>query len=770
MRDAIDYHDFLAQKSKSIEPVGFDVPDSEINSMFFPWQKAITRWALRRGRAALFEDCGLGKTPQQLEWANQVCRRENCRAIVLAPLAVAEQTKREGAKFGIEVVHQREPSNDGRIVVTNYERLHLFDPSDYGAIVLDESSILKSFDGSTRKQIQEFAKSIKYRLACTATPAPNDLIELCNHAEFLDVMSGKEIIALFFKQDGNTTHNWRLKGHARLAFFQWLAQWSVAVRKPSDLGFEDGSFALPPINWSQHTVSGAVMDGWLFSVQASTLTERRESRKASLESRIETAAALVAAKPNEPWLVWCDYNAESEALTKAIPGAVEVKGSDSPEHKESALNGFSTGNVRVLVSKPSIAGWGMNWQHCSNMLFVGLSDSYEQQYQAVRRCYRFGQKRPVNVHVIVSDADGAVVANIERKERQAQELFDGLVRETSIFAEVNSKQKRVVMDYKKDERTGNGWRMMLGDSCERIKEIEDATIGLSVFSPPFPGMYAYTNSPRDLGNAKDFKQLMEHFGYMLKDILRITIPGRLCCVHLTQEPVFKGREGYIGLRDFRGDCIRAMEDAGWHYYSEVTIDKNPMLKASRTKEQTLLFKTLSKDSAGSRPALADYVVVFKAPGENPFQIPAGTHPRWNPGKGWITADEWCEWAAPVWYRAMPKEKSDHQPWQGNYPSRHQSTDGISEMDVLSPIEGRDEKDEKHLCPLQLGVIERCIKLWSNPGDTVFSPFGGIGSEGYQAIRLYRKFIGCELKESYWRVACKNILMAERESTESILAI
>lgn len=320
-----------------------------------------------------------------------------------------------------------------------------------------------------------------------------------------------------------------------------------------------------------------------------------------------------------------------------------------------------------------------------------------------------------------------------------------------------------------NQAEGDGWVLYNGDSCEVIKGVPDNSIGLSVFSPPFPGMYAYTNSARDVGNVKDFSQLIAHFSFLMSDILRITMPGRMCCVHLTQEPVFKGRDGYVGLRDFRGDVIRGMESVGWLYYSEVTIDKNPMLKASRTKEATLLFKTLSKDSAGSRPALADYILVFKKPGENQVPVAAGTHPRWNPKGGWITADEWCEWAAPVWYRAMPQQKSEHQPWQGNYPSRHQSTDGISEGNVLRNfIEGRTDQDEKHLCPLQLGVIERCVKLWSAPGDTVFSPFAGVGSEGYMALKLNRRFVGIELKESYWRVACGNLQTAVEEKKAQVL--
>ena len=313
-----------------------------------------------------------------------------------------------------------------------------------------------------------------------------------------------------------------------------------------------------------------------------------------------------------------------------------------------------------------------------------------------------------------------------------------------------------------DQIEGERFKAFNGDSIEIVAELPENSIGLSVFSPPFPGMYAYTNSARDVGNVRNFAELVEHFSYLAGSLLKVTQPGRMCCVHLTQEPVFKGRDGYVGLRDFRGDMIRCMDAAGWNYYSEVTIDKNPMLKASRTKEATLLFKTLAADSSMSRPALADYIIVFKKPGANANPIRAGISERYDNRDGWITGDEWCEWAAPVWYRKMPTEKSPYYPYQDNYPSRHQATDGINEGDVLRNFtQGRENDDEKHLCPLQLGVIERCVKLWSNPDDVVLSPFMGIGSEGYVSIRHNRRFVGCELKPSYFRVACTNLRDAER---------
>ena len=761
------YEQFLESKRLRVEACGFTVEDSDLNPMLFDWQRAVVRWALHRGRAALFEDCGLGKTPQQLEWARHVCRHTGARVLILTPLAVAPQTVSEGRKFGIGITHCRTGADlQSGINVTNYERLHHFKADDFAGLVLDESSILKSFDGITRKRIQDFAKRIKYRLACTATPAPNDLIELTNHAEFMDVMTGKEIIALFFKQDGNTTHQWRLKGHARTAFWQWMAEWSVALRRPSDLGYEDGGFILPSLNTHAATVEGQASDGYLFAMEAQTLMERRSARRASQKDRVELAADLVN-ESSDTWIVWCNLNSESDALTKAIPDAIEVKGSDDADYKEDALTQFSTGKVRCIVTKPSIAGHGLNWQHCHKMAFVGLSDSYEEFYQAVRRCWRFGQTKPVDCYVITATTEGAVISNIRRKEKQASEMFDQIVKHMKIH-ELNRQTERSEAAYKTEDRYGKDWRMMLGDCCERIKEIEPKSVGLSVFSPPFPGMYAYTNSPRDVGNVKDFSELIQHFSFLMDGLLAVTEPGRCCCIHLTQEPVFKGADGFVGLRDFRGDIIRAMQDHGWQYFSEVTIDKNPMLKASRTKEATLLFKTLSKDSAQSRPALADYLLVFRKPGQNGKFIKAGTHQRWNRDGGWITPDEWCEWAAPVWYRAMPKEKSAHQPWQGNYPSRHQDTDGISEMDVLQFRTAKEHEDEKHLCPLQIGVIERCVKLWSAPGDLVLSPFAGIGSEGVVSLRLGRKFVGIELKPSYFKVAVANLIQAEQEATSTDL--
>ncbi|MDH5244833.1 MAG: DNA methyltransferase [Betaproteobacteria bacterium] len=735
------YEEFIASKRLMVEPQGFEVDDGLINPQLFPFQRAIVRWALHRGRAAIFADCGLGKTPMQLEWAAHVHRQTGGDVLILAPLAVAAQTAREGAKFGVPVTICRTMADvRSGVNITNYEMLEHFRP-DFSGLVLDESSILKGFGGVTRKAITAFGAAIQYRLACTATPAPNDLIELTNHAEFLDIMTGKEIIALFFTTDGNTTHAWRLKGHAAPDFWRWMALWSVAVRRPSDLGFSDDGFVLPPLRHHHHIVDSAPLEGYLFAGEAQTMQERQQARRSSLADRVKAAADLVNASP-DTWVVWCHLNRESEALLKAIPGAVEVTGSDAPETKETRLLGFSRGESRVIISKPTIAGFGLNWQHCSHMAFVGLSDSYEQIYQATRRCWRFGQQSPVDVHVVTAESEGAVVANIRRKELQADEMFASIVAHTAGLS--LGKAERTEMTYREDVARGNTWTLYLGDSVQRLREVEDASVGLTVTSPPFPGMYAYTNSALDIGNTDGIQEMIDHFAYLVPELLRITMPGRMCCVHLVQLTAMKSREGWIGLKDYRGAVIDLFARHGWPYAGEVTIDKNPQIQATRNKERGLLFKSLATDSAMMRMALADYLLYFRKPGDNPQPIRAGMSPRYNAGAGWITEAEWIEWAAPVWYRQTK-----------HYPG------GIRETDVLNVAQARETDDERHLCPLQLGVIERAIKLWSAPGDLVCDPFNGIGSTGRQALALGRRYVGCELKESYWKTAVSVLTEAER---------
>ena len=446
----MNYDDFLHSKQRIPPACGFEMPKERMNPMMFEWQKDITRWALRKGRAALFEDCGNGKTIQQLEFCRAVCEHTGMPSLVVAPLTVGEQTKREAEKFGYTATLCRTQKDvQPGINITNYEMLDHFDPDSFGGVVLDESSILKNCMGKVRTQIIEMFRNVPYRLSCTATPSPNDYMELGNQVEFLGIMSRTEMLATYFTHDGSDTSKWRLKGHAEDRFWEWVATWAVVLTCPGDLGYPNDGYILPELVMHEHLVEASTsMDDSLFGWVAKTLTERRDARRMSLRERCEKAAEIVSSEPEEQWVIWCDLNDESALLTSLIPGAVEVRGSDKPDDKAKSLRGFADGSVRYLVTKPSIAGFGMNWQNCHNMIFVGLSDSYEAMYQAIRRCYRFGQNDSVHVHIVTSAAEGAVKGNIERKEAQAELMKKNMVQHTKEILEQDIRGTvRIVIPY-----------------------------------------------------------------------------------------------------------------------------------------------------------------------------------------------------------------------------------------------------------------------------------------------------------------------------------
>ena len=743
----MEYSQFIASKVERLRSgeVGIDVPDADIHPALYDFQRVITRRALRMGRAAMFEDCGMGKTIQELEWATHINAHTHKPVLIFAPLAVGPQMVKEGKLINLDV-HQCRRQEDvvGNVNVTNYEMMQHFDPLAFGGLVLDESSILKNSLGKVRTAMIEFAHRIPYRLAATATPSPNDLTEILNHAAYLGYMTVKEALSLWFVQDGNTTVKWRLKGHAETDFWKWVGSWAMAARKPSDVGYPMEGYDLPPLIPVSHAISTGVdiEQGALFPM-AVGIAEVRRNRRNTLSGRVDECAGLVNAV-NEHWVVWCELNDESATLTKAIPGAVEIKGSDSLEHKTRALEDFSEGRIRVLVTKPSIAGHGLNWQHCAHMAFVGVSYSYESRYQAIRRCWRYGQTRNVEVHQFLTDADQFVVDTVERKEIVTMDLYDKIPWQLgNEFGAIASQG----MSGKMAE--GEGWSLYHGDSVETMDVIPDESIGLSVFSPPFPGMYVYTDSPHDMGNVQTIGEMIEQFRFLVRPekLKRILMPGRSVFVHITQGVAQLGRDGYMGLRDFRGEIISMMSEEGWIYYGEVTIDKNPQVKAIRTKDSGLMFKSLANDSARMHPALSDMLLQFRKPGDNPYPIHAGQSHKYGNMSGWVTAENWILWARPVWYAADFK------------PSGLEGIAGIQETDVLNVTIARSEEDERHICPLQLGVIERCVKVWSNPGETVYSPFAGVGSEGVVSLREGRQFIGGELKREYFDVARRNLVAA-----------
>ena len=433
----MSYDTFLASKTIAADALGI-VRDLS-NYPLFPHQRELAEWALRRGRAAIFAATGLGKTRMHLTWGNEVARETRRPVIVLAPLAVAEQTVAEGRAIGIPVTHVREQAEVRAVVnVCNYERLHRLDPSAFGGVVLDESSIIKHHDAKTFGLLSAAFAPTPFKLCATATPAPNDWTELGTHAEFLGVRSRTEMLSEFFVHDGGDTQTWRLKGHARHEFWRWVASWGAMIQSPADLGHDDSAYRLPPLEIHEHIIAtSAAKPGELFQVEAQTLSDRRAARRASIADRVGRCAAAVTREHRESWIVWCDLNDEANALKEAIPGAAEIRGSDTIENKEARLLAFARGEIRVLITKPSIAGFGLNWQHCARMAFVGVTDSFEAYYQAVRRCWRFGQKRPVDVHIFASDLEGAVVANLKRKEADALKMSAALSVETESFVREN---------------------------------------------------------------------------------------------------------------------------------------------------------------------------------------------------------------------------------------------------------------------------------------------------------------------------------------------
>jgi len=715
------YEEFILSKIKSVSHSGFDTDD--LNPNLFDFQRFIVKRALNAGKYAIFADCGLGKTLIQLSWAEAVASHTGKRVLILAPLAVRAQTIAEAERFGVDL---------SGIDVNNYEQIDNIDCGQYAGIVLDESSILKNFEGKTKVQIVESFKDTPYKLACTATPSPNDPMELGNHAEFLDVMGRNEMLAMYFVHDGGETAKWRLKGHAIDTFYRFVGTWSIMLSKPSDIGFETHEgYSLPPLNLIERTIATEKKDnGQLFNETAISATNFNQELRLTKVSRMSEVVDIVNAS-DEQFIIWVKQNEEGDYLRKAIPDAVEVKGSDTTEHKESRLLGFACCEFRVLITKSKIAQFGMNFQNCRNQVFASLDFSFEGLYQSIRRSYRFGQKNEVNIYMITTDTMQNVVESINRKQEQFKHMQYEMSK--AVNAEMNG-DTMTSINYNNEDVVCDEYRVMRGDCVQRIKEVESESVGLSVFSPPFAELYTYSSHVEDMGNSTDYQQFLIQFGFLVRELHRVVMSGRNVAVHCMDLPIQKGKEGFIGLRDFSGMIRQAFEDAGFIYHSRVTIWKDPVVEMQRTKALGLLHKQVKKDSTMSRVGIPDYVMIFRKDGKR-------NNPVTNTN---IPVDLWQKIASPVWM----------------------------DIDYGNTLQGyrngRDDKDEKHICPLQLDTIERLILLYSNEGDTVLTPFMGIGSEVFQAVKMGRKGIGIELKESYFDVAKRNVASAVEEKNQLTL--
>lgn len=712
----MEYKEFLTTKKKTFIEGGFEINENELNNNMFDFQKHAIKTALFKGKFALFFDCGLGKTLMQLAWSEAVFNQTKKKVLILAPLAVVEQTRDEAVKFGINI-----DSFD----ITNYDQLkNIENINQYAGVVLDESSILKGRDGKLSSFIISTFKNTPYRLACTATPSPNDHMELGQHSEFLGAMSYLEMLAMFFVHDGGETSKWRLRKHAKDPFWNYVCTWSMACDKPQTLGFKVDGYELPEIEFIEHIIPVENNTQTLFGDVAVSATDLHKDLKRSYDLRIEKTKELVN-NSNEQWIVWTLKNDEATELSKVLKNSVNVQGSDSADYKAKHLNGFAKNEFQNLITKTSIASFGMNYQQCFNMVFTSYDFKFEAFYQAVRRCYRFGQKNKVKVHLLVPESQVNVRKTILEKQKRHLEMIQEMSKYSSVANYKTSKSN--VMINNKEIKTEN-YHLINGDCVQESKKLNDNSADLCVFSPPFAELYVYSDKEEDMGNVANYKQFEEHFKYLIPEIKRVLKDGRICAIHCMDLPIQKGKEGYIGLRDFSGMLIDWFQNEGFIYHSRVTIWKNPVTEMQRTKALGLLHKTIKKDSSMTRVGIPDYVLFFRNEGENEIPI---THQDKDETKAdYLPVDLWQKYASPVWY-------------------------DIDYSRTLQYRSGRDGNDEKHICPLQLDTIERIIHLYSNEGETVFSPFGGIGSEGFQAMKMNRKSISIELKESYFALNAKN---------------
>lgn len=718
------YRAFLARKLALPPLRGIDVAECDIHPGLMDYQRSCVRWALRKGRAALWLATGLGKTYCELAFGYHA---GGC-VLVFAPLAVGAQIVRmaEQWPFRGRVKQIKEPdeiAGDG-IWITNYQRAKRFAASAnlLNAVVLDESSILKSEGGATREVLIEQFADVRFKLAATATPAPNDIAELANHCEFLGVLKRQEMLATFFVHDEK---GWRLRGHARKPFYRWLASWATVATLPSDLGFEHEAarFVLPPLIVQDSIVKTEWRrDGELFpGFGLKGITDRTKVRRASVNDRCVRAAEIIAATPSQ-FVVFCGLNDEQKSLARRLgTECVSISGPDDDQAKIFRYDQWRLGHVKTLLCKPSMFGHGLNMQFCHNVLFLGLNDSFEQYYQAIRRCWRYQQEYPVNVWVVVTDHETAIVRNVRRKETEWIKTTEGMIMamRDDEGCELSGAQRPETFGNIIETREGHDWKLHRGDCFEAMLRMGEETADLTVTSPPFLSLFTYSASEKDLGNSQSPEQFLEQYAFIARRLRQVTKPGRLAAIHCQQVSTTLINHGHIGLQDFRGMLIRAHQEAGWIYHGEVVIDKNPQAQAIRTHSKALLFVQKSKDAAWLRPALADYILLFRNPGENQIAV-----------KSDVTNDEWIRLAHPIWYN-------------------------IRESDTLNTLEGKEDDDERHIVPLQLETIENCVRLWSNPGELIFDPFAGIGSTAYVALQQGRRFEGVELKPRYWETAAKN---------------
>lgn len=699
-----------------------------------------------RERAAVFMECGLGKTSVALAWAERVANEG--QVIVCAPLAAIPEFINERDRFfpGLQM-EQVETANvddwlasgDGIGLVSHHAFIQPRELRGISAFVLDESSVLKSGDGAIARALTESVEPVQYRLCLSATPAPNDPTEYATHANFLGyVRSDAEFRARFFVRDGKF---WRIKGHAVEGFPRWMSRFAIWMTDPASYGFERKGLPADPYRLEYVDLPGPdeppdVGRDLFGEPEGMDMSERATMRRALYEDDARTEAVVELVRGYRS-IVWTKLNAHADRLEAALSGAAQIAGRTDEAERVRLVRAFKAGEIDVLVSKPSVIGHGVNLQECERMIFAGYDESYESFHQAVRRSHRQGREGALDVYVLRAPEEHPVVRSIERKAKRWRE---GAERQERLFAKSLESDvhafrtgERMKEWDEENERLepveGGHHRLIHGDCIKVMADMKPESVDLSVFSPPFAALFTYSSERGDMGNCRDggSEEFNIHFAHFAEKLFRVMKRGRVVALHLSQLVAFRSRDGRKGTRDFRGKVIEIMEGAGFHFYGEFVIPKNPQAVAIRTKSERLQFSQLKRDSLESSPALNDYVLEFRRPGKQE-----------TPVKTDISNEEWIRWASGVW-------------------------GDVDETDVLSHRGARGERDERHICPLQLTVIERCIRLWSNPGEVVFSPFAGVGSEVYVAVRQRRFGVGIELKAEYFRQAVDHCHRAESDT-------
>jgi len=893
----MNYHELLKSKIVAHQGNGFEVHQHEVNQILFPFQRDIVIWALRLGSAAVFADCGLGKTFMLLEWARLVNAKVDKPVLIGSPLGVTGQTIQEAGKLGTDVFYARAQSDlsgTERIVITNYEMLDKFRADYFGGIVIDESSILKNFTGKTKQLILKMGQKIPYRLALTATPAPNDHLELGNHAEFLGIMRSREMIQRWFVNDTMKAGGYRLREHGAADFWRWVSSWAVSLQKPNDIGdYDNTGYILPDLNFTGHIVPVDHARAWnevdshgqfsLLLVGNTSATGMHKEKRQTLEDRMRVAADTVrdiqTRKPQEYIIVWCEYNYEADILRELLPDAIELRGSEKLEVKQQKLLDFSNGKFQVLITKPKIAAHGLNWQHAGEQVWTSINHKFEQFYQGYKRSHRFGRHDAVNCHIVYAESEGSILSNLERKHREhelMQREMINAMRENGMS--VRADRPLVLVGEYGEFESGPNWKLYHGDSAVTLQQEQSESVDFIVQSPPFKSLYIYSSNVEDLGNCVSDSQFYEQYQYILKEELRIAKPGAYKCEHCKDLPLYQNRDGEMGLQDFPGELITAHLEAGWEFVDWITVWKDPVIEMQRTKNAGLLWSSAFCERAErARQGMADYTLVFRKPGgkdeldatrwlplpksviarcidlwTNPGEnvqvdgvgngglidllvltaIPstediAEINPYIRPGRNivvnvhdpvamtqliidmkkhrlvfhsrvaltngswlvvfrkWVgemdaehnpdiahvlhslvasthsfvvnsgpefwqddrhySIQVWQRYASPVWFDLDGLPATHHNIWFD-----------IDQTNVLNHRIAREEKDEKHICPLQLDLIEKCILRYTKPGQRVHTSFAGVGSELVTAIRLGREARGSELKRSYYELAIKHL--------------